>query len=125
MTGQDERDVLLGLLTHLPAGVTEEGQEIPLLHMLPESAREYLRDAILAAGFHLTPIAEVKAEALAQIIEPLLAAHGTKARNAYYVRCRCGYSKGGAEGPRPTLHAHEAQVTAEAIAAHLRENGGA
>lgn len=57
MTGQDEREVLLELLTHLPAGVTEEGQEIPLLHMLPESAREYLRDAILTAGFRMTPAA--------------------------------------------------------------------
>jgi len=73
----------------------------------------------------LTPTAEVKAEELAQIIEPLLAAHGTKSRNAYYVRCRCGYTQCGAEGSHPTLHEHKAQVIAKAIATHLRENGGA
>lgn len=82
-------------------------------------------DLAARAGL-LTPTAEVKAEALAQIIEPLLAAHGTKARNAYYVECHCGCSEMGSyPGETPTLHEHKAQVIAEAIATHLRENGGA
>jgi len=87
MSEQDEREVLLNLLTHLPAGVTEEGQEVPLLYMLPESAREYLCDAILTAGFHLAPATELKAEALeeaADALEAMVDSYGPGSRNTGY-----------------------------------------
>ncbi len=118
MSAQEERDVLAKAIFE-----SYHDHQKRRVHGIP--VWDYVATDLIAAGFHLTPTAEVKAEALAQIIEPLLDAHGTKARNSYYVECHCGCSEMGSYlGEKPNLHEHKAQVIAKAIAAHLRENGG-
>ncbi len=52
--------------------------------------------------------------AIVEAVTSALGEHSVKKRNSYHVRCTCGYVLGGAEGSRPSLDAHRADVATAA-----------
>lgn len=108
-----EREGLLDFLTYLPAGVTDEGQEIPLLHMIPASARECLRDALIAAGYRKPTLPSVDIDAAWEAHLPVVAPYHVEPLAKYdanAVARGVAYEKGFRAG-------------ATAIKAHLLDGG--
>lgn len=113
MTGQDEREVAIEVLRAQGCRIHHQPDCSPVLNgcSFPEICGR-TADALLAAGFHLTPTAEVKAEALRDVAEEALAEW-----------CPHGDSHGDGSCECPLTD--RLTVIVEAIATHLRESGGA
>lgn len=112
MTGQDEREVA----ARVWHGLTDAAWESASPAVQESLIKATRVDSLIAAGFHLAPTAEVKAEALEEVVRQAME------QRAGGLVPLDGRTWGEPDGYWITMHA---PIVAEAIAAHLRENGGA